>query len=109
MDRKITHLAPTLMCNLDGRYKGAVAIDVCTAMSIHIGKEIEAELRRQGHGVTWLARRLPCDRTNIYNIFKRESIDTILLQRIGAVLGRNFFLLYCQEMGGDAENNTTDS
>ena len=103
-----THWAPTLKCNLKGRYKGAVAADVCTAMSIHIGKEIEAELRRQGRGVTWFAQCLHCDRTNVYNIFKREGIDTILLQRIGAVLNRNFFLLYCQEEIKHAEDNSTD-
>lgn len=97
------------MCNLKGRNKGAVAIDVCTAMSIHIGKEIETELRRQGRGVTWFAQRLHCDRTNVYNIFRREGIDTILLQRIGDVLGRNFFALYCQEKAGNnEENNSTE-
>ena len=78
-------------------------------MAIHIGKEIEAELRRQGRGVEWFANRLHCHRTNIYNIFKREGIDTILLLRIGAVLGRNFFALYCPEMnGGVEENNSTE-
>lgn len=97
------------MCNLNGRYKGAVAIDVSTAMSIHIGNEIKTELRRQGRGVTWFARQLYCDRTNVYNIFMREGIDTILLQRIGVVLGRNFFALYCQEQDvRDEENNITD-
>ena len=103
-----THWAPTLLCNLKGRYKGAVAIDVCTAMSIHIGQEIEAELRRKGRGATWFANELHCDRTNVYNILKREGIDTILLQRISAVLGRNFFALYCQETGNGAENDSTD-
>lgn len=78
-------------------------------MSIHIGKEIKAELRRQGRGVTWFAQQLYCDRTNVYNIFKREGIDTILLQRICSVLGRNFFALYCQEIEcGDEENNSTE-
>ena len=77
-------------------------------MAIHIGKEIEAELRRQGRGATWFAEMLHCDRTNVYNIFRREGIDTILLQRIGDVLGRNFFALYCQEIGVNAENNSTD-
>ena len=76
---------------------------------IHIGKEIENELRRQGRGVTWLAQMLPCDRTNVYNIFRREGIDTVLLQRIGVVLKRNFFTLYCQDEGAAAENNSTDS
>ena len=83
--------------------------DNCSAMSIHIGKEIKAELRRQGRGVTWFAQQLYCDRTNVYNIFKREGIDTILLQRICSVLGRNFFALYCQEIEcGDEENNSTE-
>ena len=77
-------------------------------MSIHIGKEIESELRRQGRGVTWFAQRLHCDRTNVYNIFKREGIDTILLQRIGALLNRNFFLLYCQEELEGVEKDSTD-
>lgn len=107
MYRKKTHLAPTLLCNLKGRNKGAVATDDCTAMSIHIGKEIENELRRQGRGVTWFAQRLHCDRTNVYNIFKRESIDTLLLQRVSAVLKRNFFRLYCPKEQDDAEDNTT--
>lgn len=76
-------------------------------MMINIGKEIEAELRRQGRGATWLAQRLHCDRTNVYNIFKREGIDTILLQRVGAVLHRNFFTLYCWDAIGGAENDST--
>ena len=76
-------------------------------MMIHIGSEIEAELRRQGRGATWLAQRLHCDRTNVYNIFKREGIDTILLQRIGAVLNRNFFALYCPQADDVEENDST--
>ena len=77
-------------------------------MMVHIGREIEAELRRQGRGATWLAQRLYCDRTNVYNIFRRQGIDTVLLQRISDVLKRNFFVLYCQGSGVDAENNSTD-
>lgn len=78
---------------------------------INIGKEIKEELRRQGRGVTWFARRLHCDRTNVYNIFKREGIDTILLQRICAVLQRDFFALYCAawEDRFGAEKYSTDS
>jgi hypothetical protein len=44
----------------------------------------------------------------VYNIFKRDGIDTILLQRISAVLNRNFFLLYCQEEINHTPKNTTD-
>lgn len=65
---------------------------------IHIGKLIEAELHRQEHSVTWLARKLYCDRTNVYNIFKRTSIDTELLYRISVILKHNFFSYYFIEM-----------
>ena len=65
---------------------------------IHIGKLIEAELHRQEHSVTWLARKLYCDRTNVYSIFKRTSIDTELLYRISIILKHNFFSYYFIEM-----------
>jgi len=76
-------------------------------MPIHIGKEIKAELNRQERGVTWLADKLHCDRTNVYNIFKRQGIDTRLLERISIILHRNFFTLYCQEDSDGEEKHST--
>jgi len=64
---------------------------------IHIGKLIEAELRRQERTVSWFARNLYCERTNIYDIFKRRSIDTGMLLRISVVLHHNFFRYYSGE------------
>ncbi|MBE6341610.1 MAG: XRE family transcriptional regulator [Bacteroidales bacterium] len=60
-------------------------------MPIHIGKLIREELKRQERSVTWFARHLNCERTNVYNIFKRDSIDTALLARISTILNRDFF------------------
>ena len=68
---------------------------------IHIGTLIEQELRRQERSVTWFAMKLHCDRTNVYKIFKKQSIDTLLLMRIGDVLNRNFFREYCPESKED--------
>lgn len=65
---------------------------------VHIGKLIEEELRRQERSVTWFADKLCCERTNVYSIFKRQSIDTILLLRISLVLHRNFFSVYLEEL-----------
>ena len=65
---------------------------------IHIGKLIEEELRRQERSVTWFADKLCCERTNVYSIFKRQSIDTVLLLRISLVLHRNFFSVYLEEL-----------
>ncbi len=65
---------------------------------IHIGKLIETELRRQERSVTWFARKLFCERTNVYNIFKRQSIDTETLLRISQILHHDFFKYYRKEM-----------
>lgn len=59
--------------------------------SIHIGKIIEEELRRQERTVTWLSRKIHCDRRNIYDIFSRTSIDTDLLYRLSLALRKDFF------------------
>ena len=67
---------------------------IYTANMIHIGHLIEEELLRQERSAAWLARKLYCDRTNIYKIFKRESIDTDLLLRISKALNHNFFQGY---------------
>ena len=67
-------------------------------LMVHIGKVIKAELERQECSVTWFAKKLYCERTNVYSIFKRESIDTELLLRISIVLHRNFFMDYIEEL-----------
>ncbi|MCG4758780.1 MULTISPECIES: helix-turn-helix domain-containing protein [Bacteroides] len=64
---------------------------------IHIGQMIEAELHRQERSVIWFARKLYCDRTNVYSIFKRQNIDTDLLMRICYILNCNFFDYYSTE------------
>lgn len=65
---------------------------------IHIGKAIENELRNQERSVAWFARNLCCDRTNVYHIFQRKSIDTEQLMRICKILHRNFFILFSNEV-----------
>jgi len=59
-----------------------------------IGQIIEAELHRQGRSVTWLSRKINCDRRNMYDIFARTYIDTGLLFRISLALGTDFFKFY---------------
>lgn len=58
---------------------------------MHIGKRIEEVLRQQERGVAWFARKLCCNRQNVYDIFKRENIDTSLLKRISGILEHDFF------------------
>ena len=65
---------------------------------IHIGRIIEGVFHEQGRSPSWFADQLHCDRTNVYNIFKRESIDTALLVRISNILQHNFLQYYANEI-----------
>lgn len=56
-----------------------------------IGIVIREELKRQERSVTWFANKLSCDRSNIYRLFQKDSIDTHLLARISLLLDHDFF------------------
>lgn len=58
---------------------------------VHIGKAIEAEMRRQERTPSWLARKINCERTNVYYIFSQPSINTDMLMRISKALNHDFF------------------
>ena len=64
---------------------------------MNIGKHIEETLRKQGKSASWLATQMPCERTNVYNIFKRKSLDVRLLMRISVILNYDFFKELSQE------------
>lgn len=67
---------------------------------LHIGTLIQEELRRQKRSVSWFARKLFCDRTNVYDIFQRKSIDTELLLRISLILEHEIFRYYTETVAG---------
>ena len=73
-------------------------------LTLHIGQLIKEELERQERTVSWFARKLYCDRSNVYKIFKRPTIDTELLLRISVILNHDFFADYMAKV---AENKTT--
>ncbi|MBR1775264.1 MAG: XRE family transcriptional regulator [Bacteroidales bacterium] len=58
---------------------------------MHIGRQIEKILNEKRYSAVWLAKQINCDRRNIYDIFKRECIDTELLKRISIALQHDFF------------------
>lgn len=69
-----------------------------SSQRLHIGSLIKAELERQERTVSWFARKLCCDRSNIYKLFKRSTVDTELLLRVSKILDYNFFELYCEKV-----------
>ena len=61
---------------------------------IHIGKKIKDVWKASRLKGTEFASSINKDRQVIYDIFKRETIDTGLLQKIGKVLDHDFFSYY---------------
>jgi len=62
---------------------------------VHIGALIRKQLKEDGRAASWLAKKINCERTNIYKIFNKPSIDTSVLQKISSALGTNFFSFFC--------------
>ena len=56
-----------------------------------IGELIAYEVRKQQIPITEFADNICCKRNNVYDIFKRNTIDVMQLVRISKVLKRNFF------------------
>ena len=60
-------------------------------MEKSVGDLIKEELEKQERSISWFARKLSCDRSNVYRLFQKESIDTTLLFRVSLLLKRDFF------------------
>ncbi len=59
---------------------------------LHIGNRIKEVLTSKGESVNWLAERIPCERSNVYNLFRRQNIGVDLLFKISLALDHDFFL-----------------
>jgi len=65
---------------------------------LYIGQLIKEELKRQERTPAWLARKINCERSNIYYIFTLRSINTDLLRQISLALGKDFFKHYSDDL-----------
>lgn len=57
---------------------------------VYIGQMIQKELIHQGRTVNWFAKEIFCEKSNIYKLFRRKSIDLAQLMKISEVLNHNF-------------------
>ena len=71
-------------------------------MEIFIGKIIKEVTEKRGISKSELGRRLNMSPTNIHKIFKRDTIDTGLLQKLAEVLDYDFFMHYISGKGYDS-------
>ncbi|MDR0687933.1 MAG: XRE family transcriptional regulator [Prevotellaceae bacterium] len=63
---------------------------------IHIGKLIYSKLKEERRSASWLAQAMHCDRTNVYKIFCKSSIDAEQLLHISTILDFDFFACYSE-------------
>ncbi|MDR1372072.1 MAG: helix-turn-helix domain-containing protein [Dysgonamonadaceae bacterium] len=59
--------------------------------NIHIGSIIKQKFEESAMTPSDFADKICCDRTTLYNIFQRKSIDTERLLRISKVLNFDFY------------------
>jgi len=67
--------------------------------NLHIGAMIKAQFEKSGLSAAEFARRIHRDRSTIYSVFERSSIDADLLARICIALNHNFFTEIAQHYG----------
>jgi len=58
---------------------------------IHIGSIIKQKVAESSMKTQEFADRIDCERTTVYDIYKRKSIDSELLIRISAALNFDFY------------------
>ena len=58
--------------------------------NVHIGQLVKTVFDESGMTVSELARKLNYERTNVYTIFKRRTIDVELLAMLSEILNYNF-------------------
>ena len=60
------------------------------SVKLHIGHLIKTVFDESGMSVSELARRINLERTSVYGIFERPSVDVVLLANISKALNHNF-------------------
>ena len=63
---------------------------MATQETLHIGQMIKAAFDESGMTVSEFARQIHLERTTVYSLFERQSVDSIQLAKISLVLKHNF-------------------
>lgn len=71
--------------------------------SLHIGHLVKSVFDASGLTISEFARRINCERTNVYKIFDRRTIDVELLVKISEILNHNFLTDVIEHHGLDSK------
>lgn len=77
-------------------------------MAVHIGSEVKRRFDESGMTLVAFAERIGRSSKNVYEVFKRPSMDTMLLQRCSEALHFNFFQLYSDDLAPTLAGTTVN-
>lgn len=63
---------------------------MATQETLHIGHLIKSVFDESGMSISEFARQIHLERTTVYSLFERQSIDSLQLAKISVVLKHNF-------------------
>lgn len=72
---------------------------MATQTNLHIGHLIKSVFDESGMTISEFARQIHLERTTVYSIFERPTVDVIQLVRISLVLKHNFLSDVEQQFG----------
>lgn len=67
-------------------------------VAVHIGQELRRKVKESHIPITRFASMVGCTPKTIHAVFKRPSMDTMLLRKCSEVLRYDFFALYTNEL-----------
>lgn len=59
-------------------------------MKQHLGAILEKAVRQSGYPISKLANRIGYTRQHVYNLFAKQHVDLVLLEKIGKTINHNF-------------------
>ena len=68
----------------------------------NIGEIVKQKLEEKERSISWLAKKIPCDRSNLYKMLQKFHIPSNTLRRISKILDYDFFKYYSEDLQRDS-------
>ena len=75
----------------------------------NIGDLIKKSLKAQGHTVSWLAKQMAHDRSNLYKMLKNNHLHPDRIRQISKILKHDFFTDYSTDLQESNNENSNET
>ena len=77
--------------------------------TFNIGNLIRKKLKEQGHTVSWLAKQMGHDRSNLYKMLNNNHIHPDKIRQISKILKHDFFTDYSTDFQESNNKNNNET